>query len=385
MAALSHVQQEFIPFFLNYLRDHTLHLLQNSKSANPSPAKTPSLKKLHKPSRKDKGEGSKRQQLFGSSPAGDVDDVKYLPTSVFTPNTSIDSPGYNSYSKNDRQSQRGGSKSHYASQKFSPRCGSQNSSSYNQQTPDNQRSKQKFSLGEFLYTPDQGGHGHKKRSPHSGPAGGRRDYFSETSPTPGMPRRSGGRKKPSTSPSPLLQTSPLVRTGSSRHEKENQAPPVFCLASNNDFPPMDDKSPFDRVFSNTCDTKASRVINFSHPENDADRSDTQSNEQASFDSRDCVSKRTEANLKGNYRKVSPVVQNQTSTPKPKQINPRHSQANKSGGPRRITPTFVKGDNSVQQNSAFLVAVEESPTPKRLDIAKPDSVNQNQAADQIVSL
>ena len=384
MEALSHVQQEFIPFFLNYLRDHTLHLLQNSKSANPSPAKTPSLKKLHKQSRKEKGEGSKRQQLFGSSPAGDVDEVKYLPTSVFTPNTSIDSPGYATYSKNERQSQRGSSKSNYASQKFSPRCGSQSASSYSQQTPDHQRSKQKFSLGEFLYTPDQGSHGHKKRSPHSGPPSGRRDYFSETSPTPGMPRRSGGRKKPSTSPSPLLQTSPLVRTRSGKPELETQAPPVFCLASDNDFPPMDnDKGAFDRVFSKTCDTKASRVINFSRPENDQERT-TPSTEQAGFDSRDSFSKRTEANLKGNFRKLSPVVQNQTSTPKPKQINPKYIQANKPG-PRRITPTFVKGDNSVPQNSAFLVAVEESPAPKRLAVTKTDSVNHNQTADQVVSL
>ena len=380
MAALSHVQQEFIPFFLNYLRDHTLHLLQNSKSANPSPAKTPSLKKLHKPARKEKGEGSKRQQLFGSSPAGDVDDIKYLPTSVFTPNTSIDSPGYNSYSKNDRQSQRGGSKSNYVSQKFSPRCGSQNSS-FNQQTPDHQRSKQKISLGEFLYTPDQGSHGYKKRSPHSGPSGGRRDYFSETSPTPGMPRRSGGRKKPNTSPSPLLQTSPFVRTGSSRQEVETQLPPVFCLASNSDFPPMDsDKRSFDRVFSNTCDTKASRVINFSCPENDQDRSDTKSNEHGNLDSHDSISKRTDVKLKSNYRKLSPAIQNQTSTPKPKQINPRYSQANKSG-PRRITPTFIKGDNSVPQNSAFLVPVEESPT-ETFNVATQD---RDQTKDQIISL
>ena len=352
LTALEHLQQEFIPFFLNYLRDHTLHLLQNSKSATPSPAKTPSIKKLVKPSNKGKSESRKRQQLFGASPAGDVDDIKNLPSSVFTPDTSIDSPGYVSYNKTDRHNQRLGSRSDYGSQKYSPRCGSQNTS-YVQQTPDQQRSKQKFSLGEFFCTPDHGGHGYKKRSPHSS---GRRDYYPETSPSPGMSRRSGGRKK--------QNTSPLVQTKSARSEEETA--PVFCLTSSSDFPPMvQDKRSFDRVFSN-CDAKTSRVINFSCPDSERTCSDK-------------MSKSTEAKLKGSYRKLSPVTKTQTSTtPKPRHSNssthaPRHSNSNtpiptnsNSGkqAPRRITPTFVKGEVSQPQNAAFLVPIEEASSSKK---------------------
>ena len=285
--------------------------------------------------------------MFGSSPAGDVDEIKHLPSSVFTPNTSIDSPGYVSYSKGDRHFQRGGSKSNYASQKFSPRCGSQNSS-YIQQTPDNQRSKQKFSLGEF-FTPEQGGHGYKKRSPHSGPSGGRRDYFNDTSPSPGMPKRSGGRRKPNTSP--LVQACAKI-------VEESQSPPVFCLTSARDFPPMDqDKSSFDRVFSsNSCDTKASRVINFSCPDTDHSTSDT-------------VSKSSEMKVHRSGGKPSPASQNQNSSSKVKQSYSSTSGVTKqsltnSSTPRRITPTFVKGDNSQPQNSAFLVPIEEKSAPKK---------------------
>ena len=343
LTALEHIQQEFVPFFLNYLRDHTLHLLQNSKSATPSPAKTPSIKKLVKPSNRGKNESRKRQQLFGASPAGDIDEIKNLPSSVFTPDTSIDSPGYVSYNKNERHNHRQGSRSDYASQKFSPRCGSQNSSYA--QTPDHQRSKQKFSLGEFFCTPDQGGHGYKKRSPHSS---GRRDYFAETSPSPGMSRRSGGRKK--------QNTSPLVQTKSARCEEEPA--PVFCLASNSDFPSMSqDRRSFDRVFS-TCDIKTSRVINFSSPDSERTASDSSS-------------KSAEMKLKGSYRKLSPAPINQTSTPKPRHNNsgtsvPRQSSSGKSG-PRRITPTFVKGESSQPQNAAFLVPIEESSDKKTCEV------------------
>lgn len=205
---LENLKLEFIPFFLNYLRDHTIHLLQTSKSATPSPAKTPSLKKIQKSVKKSKESGSKRQQLFGASPSGDVVDLRNLPTSVFSPNASLESPGYfHLNQKSDRNHGKGNSRSNYNNQKYSPQCGSQryanqkNSpqcgsqrSPYSQVTPE-QRSKQKFSLGEFINTPDQSNNasGWKRKSPHS-------SCNREVSPAVNQGRKSGGKKRHSCSP-----------------------------------------------------------------------------------------------------------------------------------------------------------------------------------------
>ncbi|XP_060596823.1 codanin-1-like isoform X2 [Ruditapes philippinarum] len=334
---------EFIPFFLNYLRDHTIHLLQTSKSATPSPAKTPSLKKIQKSVRKTRENGGKRQQLFGASPVGDVDDFRNLPTSVFSPNTSLDSPGnIQPNQKVDKNYGKGNFKNSYASQKFSPQCGNQryanqkNSpqcgsqrSPYSQVTPE-QRSKQKFSLGEFMNTPDQSNNatGWKRKSPHSG---NKKDFSCDISPSPatGQGRKSGGKKRHS--------FSPLVQNMTPNITEEKVSAPIFSLTSSNDFPPMGQASCENKGKKNnnrrsldsniqtyqSNDTKTSRVINFSNGE---------SNTLTKFQ-RDRLQE---------VKRVSPVTV-QTSTP----------------GPRRITPTVVKADNSMPQNSAFLVPIEEN--------------------------
>ncbi|XP_053394864.1 codanin-1-like [Mercenaria mercenaria] len=340
---LENLKLEFIPFFLNYLRDHTIHLLQTSKSATPSPAKTPSLKKIQKSVKKTKENGGKRQQLFGASPAGDVDELRNLPASVFSPNTSLDSPGNVQINqKGDRSYGKGNFRSNYASQKFSPQCGSQRytgqkcspqcgsqRSPYSQVTPE-QRSKQKFSLGEFMNTPDQSNNanGWKRKSPHSS---SKKDFTFEISPSPSLNqgRKSGGKKRHS--------YSPLVQNVTPNFKEENKSAPVFSLTNANDFPPMGNTTSENQGKKNnnrrsldssiqTCqssDAKISRVINFSNSE---------SSTLTTFQ-RDRLQE---------VKRLSPVTV-QTSTP----------------GPRRITPTVVKADNSVPQNSAFLVPIEEN--------------------------
>lgn len=319
---LENVKLEFIPFFLNYLRDHTIHLLQSTKSATPSPAKTPSLKKIQKTVKRNKETGRKRQQLFGASPAGDSDDLHSLPVSVFSPNTSLDSPGNVQINqKCERHNGKGHLKSGNASQKCSPRCGSQRSP-YSQITPE-QRSKQKFSLGEFMNTPDRAinANGWKRKSPHSG---NKKENVTDISPSfPGShSRRSGGKKR-------------LVPNHTPIHTHDKLEAPVFSLTNANDFPPMgqkasetgNKKTQNNRLIDSnmgiqsykSSDTKASRVIIFSNSE---------SNSLTTF---------------------------------PRDMSQEHSLVTVPSaipGPRRITPTVLKTDNSMPQNTAFLVPIEE---------------------------
>ncbi|XP_052272332.1 codanin-1-like isoform X2 [Dreissena polymorpha] len=345
---LSNLKQEFIPFFLNYLRDHTIHLIQSSACATPSPAKTPSLKKLQKSMKHTKGSASKRQQLFGASPAGDADELNILPTSVFSPNNSIDSPGFANINQKGDRSHGKQFRGQNCSQKASPQCGS-GRSSHNQQTPES-RSKQKISLGEFMVTPEQGNSSTiwRKKSPHS--AGHKKEFSLEAMPSPAgnSGRRSGGKKRHSFSP--LVQSS---------HQPNVSQAPVFCLNNSNDFPPMGgsgNKTSNNRrsldsnippALTNNCDNlRATRVINFSNNYN--------SNGEVM-----AIGKFARDRLQ-EIRRTSPVTVQSNS------------------GTRRITPTQVKGDNFVQQNSAFLVPIDENEKP--LVIAF--KVEKNQVTDTL---
>ncbi|KAL4239001.1 Codanin-1 C-terminus [Mactra antiquata] len=325
LTELNSLKIEFIPFLLNYLRDHTIHLIQTSKSATPSPAKTPSLKKLKK-SVKSRESGGKRQQLFGANPCND-EDYRNLPASVFSPNTSTDSPGCNYHnSKPDRHGGRGNHRQNYSGQKNSPQCGSQRSSPHLQQTPE-QRSKQKLSLGEFMHTPNQNNSAEwKRKSPHSG---SRKEFSIDCSPSPvsNQGRKSSGKKRQS--------YSPLVQNITPNQSYERKEPPVFSLTSTSDFPPMNEKigpkrnnnrRSLDSIIpsSKSDDGKISRVINFSNNESHK------------------VAKSQKDRLQ-EVRRISPVTVQYSNNP----------------GPRRITPTVVRTDNSVSQNSAFLVPIEES--------------------------
>jgi hypothetical protein len=169
-------------------------------------------------------------------------------------------------------------------------------------------------------------HQRKRKSPHST---GKKEYQLEISPTPlySHGKKSGGKKRHS--------YSPLVQNGTPIHIPEKQEAPVFSLTSTNDFPPMGQNSSVKESKKNlnrrssdsniqsyqSCDTKISRVINFSNNE---------SNALAKLPKNKLV----------DVKKLSPVT-----VPSP--------------GPRRITPTVVRTDNSVMQNSAFLVPIEEN--------------------------
>ena len=349
---MGNLKQEFVPFFLNYLRDLTIHLVQNNKSATPSPAKTPSLKKLQKSVKKGCETNRKRQQLFGASPAAD-DDLRNLPSSVFSPNTSLESPGVVHTSKGDRHSSRG--LGNFYGQKYSPQCGSQRGS-HNQQTPD-QRSRHKLSLGEFLVTPEQNNNASsnwKKKSPHSG---GKKELSIDNSYSHG--RKSGGKKRHSYSP--LVQNSAVDNVSNNCSSDTSH---VFSLTSSSDFPPMGSNKPsrsnkpnrrsldsnFGPSISNTCDTsKTSRVINFS---NTCDNS--------------AVTKYAQERLK-DVKRTSPVTV-QTSTP----------------NVRRITPTVVKVESSVQQNSAFLVPIDEvEPKVNKADSVKKSSLTKQSKVDPLL--
>ena len=328
---LVNVRQEFIPFFLNYLRDHTIHLIQSS-SSTPSPAKTPSLKKIQKSVKRNTG-GSKRQQLFGASPAGDADELTGLPISVFSPNTSIESPGNfgaNVNQKGDRNFGKG-FRGNSQNSKSSPQCGTQRGS-YTQQTPE-QRSKQKLSLAEFIVTPDQGSvagsQSWKKKSPHSVNRNNNNVSGSgDNTPNSGyfQGRKSGGKKRQS--------FSPLVQN---RFSPCESSAPVFSLSNSNDFPPMSGNISSKRSNRRSLDSnlnintqnsdtsKTSRVINFSNSD---------------FDTTNVIGKFAKDRLK-EIKRVSPVTVEA-----------------KSLGPRRIHPTLIQADNTCPQNDAFLVPISE---------------------------
>ncbi|KAL3873142.1 hypothetical protein ACJMK2_036296 [Sinanodonta woodiana] len=369
--------QEFIPFFLNYLREHTLHLLQCSKSATPSPAKTPSIQRFKKTKLNGcKTENRKRLQLFGSSPATGSDDIKQLSASVFSPDSSHDSSvvtslihGTNTESLCDTPKFNGQrSFNGYNSSRISPRCFSQrvNSPHSSFHSPEQLHSRHKLSLGEFIHTPDiSSSHQNswKKKSPHSG--GKRdRDKVPSVSPSNSMHRRPGDTRRRGT------QSSPLLHDISKQDDSMSSSPPpVFSLASVTDFPPMDlGKSHIgtNDVQSNhnnnnqssthrdkkDCDKRASRLLNFSSS---------------------AAHSLPQTLLQESRKDKSVLI---TSHNKEHKMNTPVCMNNKMENPkRRITPTFLKPDSEINrpQNTAFLVAAENvEPSQSKASIKNEDT-------------
>ncbi|ESP02299.1 hypothetical protein LOTGIDRAFT_238027 [Lottia gigantea] len=201
------VRQEFIPFFLNYLRDQTLHLLQNSK-LNGSPSKTPlssqcsdTNKQLNK--KVNPNSSSKRMQLFEDSPS---DNNKEFCSPIYSPGN--ESPVFRNSSERQKK----------YDQKFFQR----GHKSPNM-TPEPKSGKYKLSLGEFM-SPDPGQR--RKSSPFSST----NKDLRENSPSPTVMisdrgNKSSGKKRAT------LHT--ISKNTSSFKEKS----PVFNL-SENDFPPV---------------------------------------------------------------------------------------------------------------------------------------------------
>lgn len=230
------MHQEFVPFFLNYLRDQTLHLLHSTKSATPSPVKTPLSEKVKKTvsTAKKHDHRSKRVQLFSASPGDILDDIKATSGSMFSPNTSVESPYLNN-SRNSTNSSFNEKSGRYKgnkgcnNQKTTPGGSQRQSPQYgNKPGHDHHRSKHKFSLGEFLTTPENyvSPNQRKKNSPYSS---GRRDapFENSPSPSPSVTRRSGGKKRHSLP----------------KYDPKNSSPtsgPVFSLSNASDFPAIGD-------------------------------------------------------------------------------------------------------------------------------------------------
>jgi codanin-1 len=233
-----HIHQEFIPFFLNYLRDQTIHLLQSSRSATPSPAKTPSAQKLKKTVEDKKGSSSsKRIQLFGASPDDGNDDIKPANGSFFSPNTSVDittptlktptsasnvgkdqksSPVNCSVEKNNNSLSTGRSGVDHKGPKSGRNTTSHSGSKSNQDG----RSRHRFSLGEFILSPEVTSSNKKKNSPYS--SGRKNDRSTENTPSP-VPTKSGHKKRLSTESGNSRPCSPA---------------PVFSLGDSEEFPPV---------------------------------------------------------------------------------------------------------------------------------------------------
>lgn len=184
-----------------------MHLLQSTRSASNSPAKTPSAQK-HKKTQNgsSKPENGKRVQLFGASPGDGLEDITSTSASVFSPNASFDSPSYLGSNKQNLDSKPKGRSSF---------GGSSNRNQHSKYQNDN-KSKKKFSLGEFI-SPEVT---KKKNSPYSS---GNKNKLTDNSPSPAITQRSGGRRKHSLDPNELRQKSPA---------------PIFSLNSVSDFPPM---------------------------------------------------------------------------------------------------------------------------------------------------
>ncbi|XP_064623502.1 codanin-1-like [Lineus longissimus] len=227
------LRTEFVPFFLNYLRDQSLPLLQSSRSLNPSPAKTPTNLKLKKKcdilkhgTSGSKKAGGNRVQLFSASP---LENKPGRPDvfSLASPNSSLDSPSLLEWSnKKGTAGPRKGAFNRTSPQHDWAQKGQQKQSP-NYVTPDHQRFKYRQTLGDFLATPD-GSDYKKKKSPHWNKT---ETNDGSPNPSPRMQRRSGSKGKKngagsSESATRVMKVTPVA------------SPPIFSLNNLDDFPPV---------------------------------------------------------------------------------------------------------------------------------------------------
>eukprot|EP00058_Branchiostoma_floridae_P011289 XP_002596777.1 hypothetical protein BRAFLDRAFT_73707 [Branchiostoma floridae] len=216
-------QDEFVVFFLNYLRDKTGHLLNGRQTAVQTPVKTPSTKPLkvkESSSVSRRQASSSRTQLFSVSPNPQpAVDVSNQNSSLFSQDLSI----CDSFTD-------GESSSHFSS---ILQNSSRNSPSpfHGRKTP----REQKVTLGEFLFkTPESG---NKRKSPNPASHGRKDRDRGNYSASPHIGRKSGGKGKGT----PTAETKE-IQIGKRRSEPPPQ-PAVFNLGNMEDFPPMGSPSP----------------------------------------------------------------------------------------------------------------------------------------------
>lgn len=233
---LSRIKPEFVPYFLNFLRDQSAAILQGCRSANATPSKTPTVLKTQRsitfdePNRKtstprnQNSSETKRVQLFAASPLeGDsfIREQSHDNSSLISPtkNTSgniYGSPGPSSWSLYNSGANTSCSPVGGQYRRPGQRHGrSTPNDSVNSSWPhqDHHRSQHKNCLGDFLITSSS----RKKKSPSAA----RRD---ENSPHGG--RMSGGKGKGDRRPWQLMSPS------------EVSGGRVFTLANTEEFPTL---------------------------------------------------------------------------------------------------------------------------------------------------
>ncbi|KAL5008641.1 hypothetical protein ScPMuIL_014222 [Solemya velum] len=215
---LAILRQEFISYFLNYLRNQTFHLLQSARSGQ-SPAKTPVSKKLNeRKGVRAREQNPKRVQLFSASPAEISEELTRLSPSFLSPDHSAVST-----SPELTNPKHVKSSGHYRSN----RTQSFNKFTGHNHSIDTQRSKQKFSLGEFFITPEKTNSHRKHRSSHSG---GKKERTDENCNSVSPLVNVGNRRR-----TPLPQNN---RLSQSENCQDSSFSFDLPLGSTRDFPPV---------------------------------------------------------------------------------------------------------------------------------------------------
>ena len=209
----THIHHEFIPYFLNYLRYQTLHLLQSGKLGTPSPVKTPTQ------NCDPKNESRNCVRLFADSPSDSKFEHLILsPDTAY--NNSNNNNKYRLSEKNVFNKFTNNLKTEYSqSNNFT------NSHKSPSQLHENQRIKQKLCFGEFLKTPEvvkQKRKGLSSLSQDSSPCEG------SPSPTGQTRKCSSGKRKG------LFHTHNAGNNGNTIKKDA----PIFSLQSLSDFPPV---------------------------------------------------------------------------------------------------------------------------------------------------
>nr|XP_054759399.1 codanin-1-like [Lytechinus pictus] len=212
------LQTEFLPYFINSLRDQTAHLVCRGSSAVSSPARTPSsLQKLKRASqtRPQRSEGSKvnRTQLFATgNRQSSWSDKDFTPVSRFpAEEQSPHTPPSKTDGRHGRKVSWSGGDT--GSRRKTPGSGS--------------RKDESMTLAQFLVTPESQSRGRGRKSPF----GDSNCDSSSSHKGSSNKRRSGGKGK---------QVGQNESSGSKGHNKLKyiDKPPVFDLENALEFPPM---------------------------------------------------------------------------------------------------------------------------------------------------
>ncbi len=231
LSEVTNIRSEFIPFFLNYLRDQTSHLLRGCRSTSTTPAKTPTANKLRKLSmlnlKHDRGSAKTSTPL----PCANMQstDSFATPTIPNLSDASLHETNHPNCTDASSAKHKGVAS---APRKFSSHrdvgpgshgdsiAGKSHRSIHFLTPPEPNRKRDKASLSDYLKSPDidQRSHGNRN-SPH----GNRGRRVNQMSPSPHSRPRSGGKGKDKKG-----------RFG----KDQGDSSPVFNISDSLDFPPV---------------------------------------------------------------------------------------------------------------------------------------------------